>query len=492
MDTLRNVARGPQQGPSPENWSRIPIELRQRPQWCLAGRDKAPRTITGGYASSTDPATWTDFDSACRSAAERGWDIGFIATSDDPFTCIDLDVKDHTPVEHIERFNSMVEQFDSYTERSRSGDGLHIWLEGNIGRGRRSRDGVEVYSQERFLICTGNVVRDRPIENRADLLANLVSRMGPALPAELKIWGDAEPDWVLATNASLDNGELGRLFAGDWQGRYPSQSEADLALVKLLMPHSDSPRACWSTFQLSKLGERKKAKRSDYARFTLARAAQHLANDAEQIENGRAIAANLLWHPPSHNSRHFRLLSDEDLRAQPPQRWLVKGIIPEAGIGTLFGQSGTFKSFLALDLMAHISNGHYWFGRRVNAAPAVYVPFEGQGGIPKRVAAWRLARQHNGCEDAATNMRFITEPMNLRLPAHRDKLVATVADNGWAGGVLGIDTLAQAGPGIDENTSQGMGEMIAIFQELQQRLGGVVLAVHHSGKSEKAGIVVAP
>jgi hypothetical protein len=138
-------------------------------------------------------------------------------------------------------------------------------------------------------------------------------------------------------------------------------------------------------------------------------------------------------------------------------------------------------------LMAHVSNGQAWFGRRVQAAPAVYVPFEGQGGIPKRVAAWRLLREHQGYA-ATTNMRFITEPMNLRQQAHRDKLVATLIDNGWAGGVLCIDTLAQAGPGIDENTSQGMGEMIAIFQELQLRLGGVVLVVHHSGKSEKAGM----
>ena len=33
-----------------------------------------------------------------------------------------------------------------------------------------------------------------------------------------------------------------------------------------------------------------------------------------------------------------------------------------------------------------------------------------------------------------------------------------------------------------------MGEMIAIFQELQRRLGGTVLVVHHSGKTERAGM----
>jgi hypothetical protein len=78
--------------------------------------------------------------------------------------------------------------------------------------------------------------------------------------------------------------------------------------------------------------------------------------------------------------------------------------------------------------------------------------------------------------------------MNLRLQEDRDKLVQTLVECGWAGGVLCIDTLAQAGAGIDENSSEGMGEMIAVFQELQQRTGGTVLVVHHSGKDEKAGM----
>lgn len=95
---------------------------------------------------------------------------------------------------------------------------------------------------------------------------------------------------------------------------------------------------------------------------------------------------------------------------------------------------------------------------------------------------------HNGCSGADTNMRYITDRMNLRLQADRDKLVQTLTECGWAGGVLCIDTLAQAGAGIDENSSEGMGEMIAIFQELQHRLGGTVLVVHHSGKVESAGM----
>ena len=475
--------------PLPERWGCLPAALRDRPQWVLAGADKRPLTADGRAASSTDPNTWTDFDTACRAAAAKGLHIGYMLHESDPFACIDLDVKDETPQAHIQRFQKIVAAFDSYTERSRSGKGLHVWVEGKIGRGVK-RDGVEVYSQERFIICTGDTYIDRPVAQLQELLGTLVSEMRPSASTEIQLDGDDAPDWSLAAYAAQDSGELGRLFAGDWQGRYPSQSEADLALVKLLLPHADSSRECWLTFRLSKLGERDKAGRLDYARATLSLATQHIANDAAQVQHGQQIAESLFWRDSTQhgNARHFRLLSDNDLQRLPTQRWLVKGVIPHASVGTVFGQSGTFKSFLVLDLLAHIANGQPWFGHRVTAAPAVYVPFEGQGGIPKRVAAWRMARMHNGCSGADTNMRYITDRMNLRLQADRDKLVQTLTECGWAGGVLCIDTLAQAGAGIDENSSEGMGEMIAIFQELQHRLGGTVLVVHHSGKVESAGM----
>ncbi|MGY6551811.1 MAG: AAA family ATPase [Erythrobacter sp.] len=489
-----------------QRWQRIPVEMRERPQWCLVGENKRPLMKDGRNASPTDPATWTDFPSAVQVANERGRGIGYVLTADDPFSCIDIDVKDDTSPDDIGRYQSIIEQCGSYTEKSRSGRGYHIWVRGKIGTGRR-RDGVEVYSQARFIICTGDVVRDLPIEDRQTLLTNMVKQMTPKTHCEVELWGDDVADWAAAAQAADDAGELGRLFCGDWAGRYPSQSEADLALVKLLLPLTLSPKECWNTFLLSKLGQRDKANRPDYARRTMALAMQHRSNDAAAIQHGEMLAQQLLSAsalpqsasvPPNGNTpRLFRLLFDEDLQQRPPLRWLVKGVMPQVGIGAIFGQSGTFKSFLTLDLLAHISNGRDWFGHRVKAAPAVYVPFEGQGGIPNRVKAWRLAQaaQRNPealfsvvpPDDIRSNIAVIMDPINLRDPADRECLVATLVGNGWAGGVLCIDTLAHASAGIDENSS-AMGEMITIFQELQTRLGGVILLIHHSGKNASRGM----
>lgn len=423
-----------------------------------------------------------------------------------------MDVKDTTTQDELDRYWKIVQAFDSYTELSKGGKGLHVWVEGKVGRGKR-RDGVELYSQERFIICTGDTVLNKPIHQQFHLLGILRAELTRGASAEV-VLEDKEAEETLSEvvcPAFADEewtrpaeSEFGRLFAGDWQGRqYPSQSEADLALVKMLAQRTESNALCWDAFRLSGLGRREKAARADYMRRTLAMARTHIANDAVSAAHGKAMAEAIFFPrvdialatPPGSPSqwsatKHFRLLSDIDLAAQPPQRWLVKGIIPDESIGTIYGQSGTFKSFVALDLIAHVANGISWFGRRVHAAPAVYVPFEGQGGIPKRVAAWRQARLQCGWLESktTTNTRYITDAMNLRVQADRDKLVLTLTERGWAGGVLCIDTLAQAGAGIDENSSEGMGEMIAIFQELQRRLGGVVLVVHHSGKVESAGM----
>ena len=488
-----------------QRWQRIPSELRERPQWALAApHDKRPLTVNGRPASSTDPATWADFSAACCAASERGdgWHVGFMLHESDPLCCIDLDVKDGTSADDQARFQSIIAEADSYTERSRSGRGWHVWVQAEVGQGRR-RDGVEVYSQERFIICTGDVLHNQPVADRQTLVTNIVGQMQPPAP-EILLTGEDQANHDLAALARADGGALGRLFRGESIDRYESQSEADLALVMLLLPRANSPRECWATFRLSALGQRAKAGRADYMRRTLAVAAARVTEQTEQSRRGGEIAAGLestmrseAGASGSLQPTHLRLLVDSDLDALPQLRWLVKGIIPNAGIGAIYGASGSYKSFLTLDLLAHVSNGREWFGHRVKAAPVVYVPFEGQGGIPNRIRAWRTAQtaarypDHLATfapdADVLSRVAIITEPLNLREQADRDKLVAGLKGQGWAGGILCIDTLAQAAEGIEENSS-AMGEMIRHFRDLQQQLGGVILLVHHSGKDETRGM----
>jgi putative DNA primase/helicase len=115
--------------------STVPAELPDRKQWVawrLVKRDgrltKEPiNPRTGRRASTTDPATWTDYETASRYAREqRIGGVGFVFTAEDPYAGIDLDGCIGERGEIAEWADEIVRSMDSYTEITPSGRGLHI------------------------------------------------------------------------------------------------------------------------------------------------------------------------------------------------------------------------------------------------------------------------------------------------------------------------------------------------------------------------------
>ena len=264
----------------PTQWQQLPDDLKYVPKWCIAAPDKSPYTTTGHRASVTNPSHWTDWYSASTTASQwgNGSGIGFVLSEEDDFTCIDLDVKDDTPPEVLDRFWKIVQAFDSYTERSRSGKGLHIWIRGKVGMGCR-RDGVEVYSQQRFIICTGDVLPgfNKPVEHRQELLDVLVSEIRSAAQTnhiELVEQNETETDEAIYQKAvdAANADKFKALWGGGWQDLgYPSQSEADLSLLSMLCFYSKSNEQVRRLFRMSGLGQRDKAQKNNrYLDRTLA------------------------------------------------------------------------------------------------------------------------------------------------------------------------------------------------------------------------------
>jgi len=204
-------------------------------------------------------------------------------------------------------------------------------------------------------------------------------------------------------------------------------------------------------------------------------------NDLHQRDGLAAVAA--LLEQAKQPPQRFRLLTASDLASLPALRWLVRGVLPETGIGAFFGPSGSGKSFLALDLLGAIAEGRPWFNCRAKVAPVVYVALEGEAGIKQRAAAF--IKRHGAIP---SRMRFLLSSLDIRDAADRAELVASIKAAGWAGGVLCIDTLNRAAPGMDENDSRDMGQVIDALKALQCALGGLVLAVHHAGKDSTKGL----
>lgn len=276
------------------SFNNIPLEMRKYRQWVLwrlekkEGSNKPTKPLYvpcfgGGKANVDDPNTWGDFDFAIQApftclepcdpdlpVTETGYSgLGFVFTEHDPYAGLDLD-DTHGNAEAYERQLKIYRTFDSYSELSPSGKGLHIIVKGSLPMGRRRAD-IELYSSKRYFTMTGNVFNNKPIAERQELLDILFEEMGG--PAQTFAVGVDKPqtetdDEVIARALNAANGEkFGRLLAGDWQTLYPSQSEADFAFVDIVAFYTQNREQIARIFRASPLGERDKAKRDDYIAY---------------------------------------------------------------------------------------------------------------------------------------------------------------------------------------------------------------------------------
>jgi putative DNA primase/helicase len=141
----------------------IPKELKARPQWvpwkAIGDKpDKVPYSVrTGRRASSTDLLTWSTFQEALEAYENGQFDgLGFVFSSADPYTGIDMDRCVDEGGKIASWALEIVRSFDSYTELSATGTGLHVIVRGEVPN-RRKGD-LEVYSSKRFFTVTGHVV----------------------------------------------------------------------------------------------------------------------------------------------------------------------------------------------------------------------------------------------------------------------------------------------------------------------------------------------
>lgn len=280
----------------------IPQELKQFKQWLLwklenvNGRpSKVPYSITGRRASTTDPGTWGSFDEVKSKYEAGGYDgIGFVFTENDPFCAIDLDhCKEGGKIK--KEAEEIIRKFNSYAEYSPSGEGVHIIIKAKLN-GRHNRKGdIEIYDQKRYFTFTGQHIFFCPlkIEERQKELEEFYKEVFKVLPFDhpssrverenkedrtINITKKLINDVLGGLNSIRDTQEFVDLFNGNWQGRYPSQSEADFVFVKLILKATNSENAVIALWLASKL-YREKLEREDYIERTIKRAKEELRRE---------------------------------------------------------------------------------------------------------------------------------------------------------------------------------------------------------------------
>lgn len=321
-------------------------------RWLISGSDKVPMTYAVAPISNIVPANVTDpkapmpFESVCQLMGLYGldYDIGYVLNGDG-IVCVDIDVKNSmneddatlwTPDDVKALQKDIARRFaeaGAYIERSRSGQGFHIWVKCAqtllpfLNR-RSKKYGIEIYSDKRYIVCTGQRVSggDELIDGSMLVWETLgllglqtrepvapavatsgvgpaggpvvpsMSTSGPAavatgvhtaLPAVVTADGVLTDEALIRTGLEASNGDKFRaLCRGEWQELgYPSQSEADLSLMSMLAFYSRDDEQCIRVFRLTELGKREKAQRTDYLARTLRsiRRRQYRENQALEI-----------------------------------------------------------------------------------------------------------------------------------------------------------------------------------------------------------------
>lgn len=259
---------------------------------------KIPYQIDGRHASSVDPSTWSTFDEATRAVAEgkHGFSgVGFSISKHKPLLAIDLDhCLDADGKLTRDDFLILLQAADTYTEKSPSGDGLHIILELDehmslLASKKTFDDGTafECYTEGRYFTFTGNAYQEElPVrkvsrEEGEELLRMVGYPWGKgAKPAAPRI--DASTislnlgDGVILDKmfAAKGGGKIEKLYKGDISEYNDDASAADSALVTHLafwtQKDVEQTKRIWLS---SPLGSREKTqKRPDYVDRTITNA----------------------------------------------------------------------------------------------------------------------------------------------------------------------------------------------------------------------------
>lgn len=366
------------------DYSNVPEDLKNLPQWVVHQGKKPidPNTYYGAKAG--DPSTWGTFEQ-CLGLAPMYDGIGF-ELNDNGIVGIDID---HC-IDEIgllsKEARSIVERLNSYTEISPSGTGLHIWIYGDIPeKGRKHTEkGVEIYKDKRYFTMTGNVYGDlKPIEQRDAEIMELFDELFPqggrdqvAIDFSIPVITPISVDYNLLDKirASKQGDKFRKLYDhGDITG-YPSQSEADLALCNILAFWCRKDAALMDHFfRMSGLMRKEKWDRKESGYGTSGnRTIQEAISKCTDVytpkdnysvtitDNGTEVVTVQGQQKalPAPIKRKF--VKSADIKAVKKQ-WLIYPYFQKHKLGLIVGEAGSCKTQLTLKFAAVFSTGSaFW------------------------------------------------------------------------------------------------------------------------------------
>jgi hypothetical protein len=189
------------------------------------------------------------------------------------------------------------------------------------------------------------------------------------------------------------------------------------------------------------------------------------------------------WPPSVQQQRdvvinpRFRLRPFNGITVSLEPVYLVKGLIPRAGLALVWGPPKCGKSFWAFDLVMHVALSRKYCGRPVQHGTVVYLALEGCKGFEARIEAFR---QRFLPEDADEIPFFlIGDAVNL-VKDQTDLILCIRLQAKDNPVVVVIDTLNRSLVG-SESDDKDMAAYIRAADAIRNAFGCAVIILHHCG-----------
>lgn len=225
---------------------------------------------------------------------------------------------------------------------------------------------------------------------------------------------------------------------------------------------------------------------ADELRVKIENASQYSQNDTgawavppvtERITSealDKLIADNASQPAPAQGERsRFAWMDEAEFMNMAPPEWLLPEIFTTESIAMLYGPSGHYKSFLALNLAASVAQ---------QDKLAFYVAAEGLNRMARYdYPAWKLAyaEERRLPFYMVEDMPIVSED-GADYDAFADSITKIAKAEGKPVGIIFLDTLNNAMLGLEENSATDAAKMIAACKALKRTFKCTVVVVHHT------------
>lgn len=163
--------------------------------------------------------------------------------------------------------------------------------------------------------------------------------------------------------------------------------------------------------------------------------------------------------------------------------WLVDGFLRAGVAASLYGEPGSGKTALSLDLALSVATGTPFMGREVVQGTVCYLSSADQDDLSSRSLAW--SRQRGVTLPGESQFQRFHQPFMLDQPECAVEFADAIRGSEAKGAdLIVVNPLSRNFSGI-RRSRRDIGRFLDGIGSVQRELGSAVLVVHHSGAARK-------